>query len=282
MKVHPLICGCIFLVAPVWGNSVGDVSQKSALMEKLDSIDMEKQIRKRKGQSLDDLEKKSSLLKDSIAAVKMGIDRTDGTGAAPKKNAGDAPRLRQAGRLLPHNAFDWVVLVFAAIALIAGVILCIGLVSMIWKTVKSGKKTPLKTMRENLSLREERSPPPENVPPLTEKNAELSEKRIDSLKKRIGVASENNGSPRGKPFCSPLPGGIQEPVSDADTNKDSNALDTAHLHDASPPGANLKSLILKAAREGADTMEISKRFHVGVDQVSLILRVAHRNDSDKP
>jgi hypothetical protein len=289
MKPTHLIFGCIFLVAPLLGTrfgiSEGEVTEKSAFMDRLDSIDMEKQIRKRKGQSLDDLEKKSLLLKDSIAAFKKDFDRTDGTLAAPKKNATAVQRLFQASRFLPHNAFDWVVFVFAAIALIAGAILCIGLISMLLKTMKSNKNTPIKTLQENLSLRDKNAP----SEPARTKGAittELSGQRIDSLKKRISETSESSTYPPGEPFPdSVLRGRAQEPVVKADTQKDSSASDTAPVSSArqsGPPSAvDLKDLILKAAVEGANATEISKKFHVSVDQVSLILRVAHRDDANK-
>ena len=288
MKLHHLSYLCIFLIAPLWralpDDSIGNVFMKSALMERLDSIDMEKQIRKRKGQSLEDLEKKSLLLKDSITALKMGINRTDVTRATPKPSAGAALRLGQVSRFLPRNAFDWVVFVFAAIALIAGAILCIGLISMLWKTITSNKKTPLKTMRENLSLREEHTPAPDVLSKNSGKNTDVLDKGIDSLKKRISKASENSGNPWGGALSGSAPKSPQEPAVQADIHKGSNALETTPVSSAkqSAPQAahDLKSLILQAAREGADTMEISKKFHVGVDQVTLILRVANRDNAN--
>jgi hypothetical protein len=48
-----------------------------------------------------------------------------------------------------------------------------------------------------------------------------------------------------------------------------------------PPAQDLKSLIIEAARHGEDLRAISKKFHVGVDQVALMLRVARQeNDAD--
>jgi hypothetical protein len=289
MKPVHLIFGCIFLVAPLlgarFGDSEGEVSQKSAFMDRLDSIDMEKQIRKRKGQSLDDLEKKSLLIKDSISALKKDFDRAGGTPVAPKTNATAIQRLLQANHFLPHNAFDWVVFIFAAIALIAGAILCIGLISMLLKTMKSNKTTPIKTLRENLSLRDQDAPS-EHVPASAERTSALSERRIDSLKKRMSETSESSGNPPGKAFPgSVFKGPAQEPVVKAETQKDSSASDTTPISSAKqgcqPSAVDLKDLILKAALEGANTTEISKKFHVSVDQVSLILRVAHRDDANK-
>ncbi|MCP4648282.1 MAG: hypothetical protein GY852_11235 [bacterium] len=38
----------------------------------------------------------------------------------------------------------------------------------------------------------------------------------------------------------------------------------------------LRNRIIHAAQEGLDTQEISRRYHVSVDQVALILRVAEK------
>jgi len=57
--------------------------KKACFSRKLDSLDMEKQVRKRKGQSIDDLEKLSAIIKDSIAGVKkeFALDKPVGAGA---------------------------------------------------------------------------------------------------------------------------------------------------------------------------------------------------------
>jgi hypothetical protein len=279
----------IFLCTALLGNPAADtvdcVTKKSALMDKLDSIDMEKQIRKRKGLSLEDLDKKSLILKDSIAEVKMGIHRAVKVPASIPKTQGAPQRFWKDNRFLPKNTFDWVVFIFAAIALIAGAILCIGLLSLLWKTVTIGKKTPLKTMRENISLRDERASL-ENAADTTEINAEMNPRRIDSLKNRIREESKNI----------PFSFSTQPPEAVTEVVAQDEAITTDKKEDPGAPHAgsfssssvtspiaapDVKKLILKAASEGADATEISKRFHVGLDQVSLILRVARQENEKK-
>ncbi|HEX7510045.1 MAG TPA: hypothetical protein VF335_01985, partial [Chitinivibrionales bacterium] len=118
------------------------VAAKVFLRQKLDSIDVEKQIRKRKGMALDDLEKTAATIKDSITALRQNAEKYDQTpsehrSAQSEEAAGSTVRLTQ--KYMPRNVFDWVVLIAGAVAVIAGVILCIGLCSMIFGKLKSKK-----------------------------------------------------------------------------------------------------------------------------------------------
>ena len=237
---------------------------------------MEKQIRKRKGQPLEDLEKKSLHLKDSISAIKKEMDRTKGWYPVVPKREGTERRQWQGIRFFPHNAFDWLVFIFAAIAFIAGAILCIGLFSMLWRAVILKKKPPLKTFRENLSLRDD-LPSRGN----TSQTSEMNQQRIESLRERISEESKNSAFPSEAPLPETLPEvNVQGAAIKADNNEDSNESKSVPLSSPSQAAhlaaADLKKRILKAASEGTDCAEISKKFHVSADQVSLILRISQQ------
>ena len=68
-----LVFAGIGILGNLNADSTDYLSRKGALLERLDSIDMEKQMRKRKGLSLEELEAKSLIVKDSIAALKKGM-----------------------------------------------------------------------------------------------------------------------------------------------------------------------------------------------------------------
>jgi hypothetical protein len=261
-------------------DSIDCVVQKSVLLEKLDSIDMEKQILKRKGLSLEELEKKTLVIKDSIAAIKNSIKQTNEVAPlVPVRRAAEG-RLWQVNRFLPRNTFDWIVLILAGIALIAGAILCIGLISMLLKTMTTKKKPPLKTMGEKLSLRSEHTSY-QDASPREKVGPEISEKKLDSLKKRMSEESKSPVAPINAPFAdSPAQGYAQPMAKNESTKYGSEKKDIFPLpsHDVSPAPLEVKTQIIKAALEGADPVEISKRFHVSADQVALILRVSQQKN----
>jgi hypothetical protein len=277
-----LVLLCIGVLGNARADSASYLSHKGALLEQLDSIDMEKQIRKRKGLSLEELETKSLLIKDSIASLKKDFHPADEKPKASEEARDHHRKLFPSGRhLLPDNGFDWIVFVFAVIALIAGAILCIGLFSMIWKTITRKKKTPLKTMRENLSLRDERANGGKTALQKSEPEPEITENALDALKKRMSSTSTDAPSPAGLPSASPEPANSllgsskilhhETAISQKESSQPSGA------HEARASG--IKEAIIKASSEGASVVEISKRFHVSADQVSLILRVWHQENS---
>ena len=65
------------------------ISRKEILSARLDSLEMEKQIRKRKGEPLGDLEDECRRVHDSIAALRVEIVGTDGSIPRHKKAVGE-------------------------------------------------------------------------------------------------------------------------------------------------------------------------------------------------
>ena len=266
-SIHPSsrsISGLLFFVAIVAAFLLSadaaptDIPlKKSALLQKLDSIDVEKQIRKRKGLPLDDLEKYSTALKDSIAALRTAVGKPGNLPAAEQTDIVSNERQRSFlayQKYVPRNAFDWIVLIVGGVAIIAGIILCIGFFSMLFG--KKGKNARSLTTRAppDQSPSEE---PPQRHPAFT--GAAAEEREIDSLRKRI-VTENSEGPPADTPTAED-PGGTGAPA----------------IHD----GVDLKKRILAASRQGAEITEISRRFHISTDQVSLILRVAQMDRGEK-
>jgi len=239
-----------------FGSQVDAIKMKSGLLEKLDSIDVEKQIRKRKGRSLEDLEKCAASIKDSIAAVREAIEKRQDPAEASStthENDGSVRSTRAYQKYMPRNVFDWVVLVVGGIAIIAGIILCIGFFSMLFGK-KGGEKTD-----GNASGPDHLSPELHGSSAGLESaiaalSSEVSKRRIDSLRDRMSGGNAEASTAGGAPPTAQPP------------------------RDGLAAGAeDIKSGILRAAREGASVNEISRRFHMGADQVSLILRVARKD-----
>ena len=231
-------------------------AQKSMLLQKLDSLDVEKQVLKRKGQSIEDLEKLSATIKDSIAGLKKELALGEGVSLSatlPDVPTGIGQYIKDIRKYLPQNTFDWIVVVVGFIAIIAGLILFVGLIGMLWKKVFRGKKQPLKTMHDIFPQTVESSDA-EYLSKSGGPDAESSGMKIDLLRQRIKEESAV------VPMAGFGPDAVRQDVSSEKT--------------AEP--ADLKNRILLAAEQGADISEISKKFHVSVDQVSLILRVARQ------
>ncbi|MGB7569971.1 MAG: hypothetical protein WBM07_19055 [Chitinivibrionales bacterium] len=234
--------------------SIDFAAQKSALLQKLDSLDMEKQIRKRKGQSIEDLENLSATIKDSIAGVKKELARGEGVPTSKlNEPAGIQQYVKDFRKYLPQNTFDWIVVVVGFIAIIAGAILCVGLIGMALKKIFRKKRPPLKTMHEIFPQTVTKNDS-EYLSKSGGGDADAADTRIDSLRQRIKEES----------IGAPLTGSGQNTVQPSISGEP--AADTA----------GLKNRIITAAGQGADIQEISRRFRVGADQVSLILRVARQ------
>jgi hypothetical protein len=240
--------------------SIDFAAQKSVLLQKLDSLDMEKQIRKRKGQSIEDLENLSATIKDSIARVKKELALGGGVTAAvptPKSNEPDGMQrfVKDFWKYLPQNTFDWIVVVVGFIAIIAGVILCVGLIGMALKKILRKKRPPLKTMHDIFPQTVIKNGS-EYLSKSERPDTDAADTRIDSLRQRIKEESGNT----------PL------------TRSGQNAVQPNISGEEAADTAGLKNRIITAAGQGADIHEISRRFHVGADQVSLILRVARQEE----
>ena len=231
------------------------VAGKTFLRQKLDSIDVEKQIRKRKGMALDDLEKAAATIKDSITALRHNAEKFDQTPsehrpAQSEEAVGLTVRLTQ--KYMPRNVFDWVVLIVGAVAVIAGVILCIGLCSMIFGKLKS-KKTGATRAVQAARPQPLTDTPIGHASALAALKSEQSERTIESLRKRIEEDNDAAASSSAGVFPVKQPDGAPN-AAPAEVNKN----------------------IVEAARQGVSIVELSRRFHMSTDQISLIVRIARK------
>jgi hypothetical protein len=123
--------------------------KKIVLNARLDSLEMEKQNRKRQGRPLAQLDSISATLKDSMNTLKQAIALT-GDSVAPATFADTAAvdtskpsfldKLKKAHLLppLPKTMFDWIIVSVAFIAVLSGIVLLFGLLrAFIFRPKKS-------------------------------------------------------------------------------------------------------------------------------------------------
>jgi hypothetical protein len=268
-KIKPLIKLIIIIaiftfIEPVLATSGNLSTLRGTLTERLDSIDVEKQIRKRQGLPLADLEAQSAAIKDSIAAIRDNMEKQAGPVQTEAKRIQAIMNMITQGanfykRYIPHSTFDWIILSVAAAAAITCIFMLITFISLLLKkkknVIKQKKANP--AAKNTLYDRTGAYSKPDN--PAVSDISGNSKKEIDILRKRI----------------------LEERPSDiiGDVNAERKTEQTEIPDSKIVPG--IKEEIIAASIKGADISELSKRFHIGTDQVSLILRMAQREYGNK-
>lgn len=277
------VCGIAFLVmlgilsCPVRADK-DVVREKQVLTERLDSLELEKQMRKRKGLPLEDLEKASERLKDSIVAARRqlssGEEGTQQAGdsaqAAKSADTQSASAAQDWRRLLPRNMFDWIVVAVGGVAIISGIILVVGLIGLASRGVRKKKKSvaPLhEKFPHTASVDLLRTNP--KVPPAP---AESEDDRVTSIRQRMDGSVERQ--PEDDDVRETEPGLTARPSQP----RERKSADTPLSGDAGPDPAETRKLVVAASQQGLDVQEISRRFHLSADQVSLILRIARHTE----
>lgn len=247
------------------GGPSGDdiLARKHELSRRLDSIELEKQRLKRRGEDLSDLERDAALLKDSIFMLRSAISNEEGIAAHPDTSR--AFRGFNLEQYLPRNPFDWIVVVMGAVAVLSGVVLVVGLFQ---SRFGRGRGRSGRAARPRSSARP--SPPPRaapKLPPLEpgaddgESEKQREREKLERLRRRIERGTPRAGRPEREP--PPIPRSAPDDQPPADAGE----------------GGDITREIIRAARGGMSEEEISRRYHIGVDQVRLIVRM-HRDGDD--
>ncbi len=245
------------------GAQQGAVQKLRIFAERLDSLELEKQMRKRQGKSLEDLERAADLIKDSIVGERRQISSGEENSALPAE-AGDTEKSRSATsptavaglqRWLPKNVFDWIVVAVGGVAIISGAVLVIGLLGLVSRRLRKKKSAaPLHEMFPRAS----RPPNLVDSPKVQVDSADSGEDRVELIRQRIQTSEQSSVDG---------PGGPAIPLDLGNTGEG-----TASERSADP--AQIRNKVIAASLEGLDVLEISRRFHLSADQVSLILRIA--------
>lgn len=232
------------------------IQKRKMLTAQLDSIEMEKQIRKRSGQSLAELESESERIHDSLSQLRNEL--AGGLENDPKfRKGGESTSL--VGSIMrslnkPSNAFDWIIIVIGFIALVSGIVLIGGMVHSLFSGIKKG---PRGSVRAQQKKKNDYDRPVGSPAPASKTGGDTESMDITSLRKRMrkDIDHIQRFNKESSPF------------SDGETDEPQKEQDSKDM---------LRDRIIHAAQEGLDAQEISRRYHLSVDQVALILRVAEK------
>ncbi len=231
------------------------IKKRMVLITQNDSIVLLKQSYKRKGIALTELEEKQMAIHDTLRYLNNQIQNFR---YSPERTS--IPDLLRSISLKPDTIFDWIIIIVGIIAVISGVFLVFGVISIVTSKKRRSKKK--KPAQQTII------PPPQKTPvpathPLDELRA-LATNTSDSvtqLKRQLkNIEYDNNAPDRERLIQHQEPEEVMTPlpVSDNEYKRDTQT----------------EKKIIEAARSGASPQEISKKFHISADQISLILKVA--------
>jgi len=250
---------------PLHGKAAAQAVTESPMAKRLrysatlDSIELQKQVLKRKGESLDELEKLTAVIRDSISAFKKDLESNEpapdartASGVAGQEQSEKKIR----GPLSAGKTLDWLILIIAGVAALSGIVLVIGLIQA-WRSRSSSVRKNADTYTTGAKNRPQ--PKPEMPPAQEARTASASQaaafnvdSRIEALRKKIRTQNEGD-SPEEPPARIPA------------------AAPAARTGDA--PADDLKQKVIDCARQGMSIAEIVRTYHISADQVALILRV---------
>jgi hypothetical protein len=243
------------------------VETRATLIRKIDSLDIEKQLNKRQGFSIEDLENKQIALIDSLKSLRTIIQNEASISLIPANKITD-PLSSLKSFLNPKTNFDWIIIVTSIVALFSGTVLLLGLLSTLFKKVKRSEhiKPTIKMKIEPAILPEIPSPAKPQNPyrittkiPVLNQRTEDTDKTLQDLKSRIEESTLNIAE---KPDARPP-----------------TRILTAIQSNTPPLSNDLEKMIINAVQNGLDIPEISKKFHVSTDHIALILKIWKKNSS---
>jgi hypothetical protein len=249
------------------------IQRKLVLTRKLDSLDLLKQQMKRKGVPINEVEHREKMLHDSIASFKSSIQSlSKHTPAArpPSETILFLPK--------PTNLFDWIIVIVGFIATFSGIMLLAGILRSIKTRRKKARRQRLQQQYQNSNSS---IPPvsayPQPTEPAYPEQPEPNTPEVQTSINRQYTPLPDTGTiallkKRVKQHTPPEPEQppprpvIEKPV------LPSESIQSSFNRDAD----SLEQAIIEAAEDGLDHAAISKKFHVSIDHISLILKVADK------
>lgn len=232
--------------------------QKGLLTRKIDSLDLVKQRQKRNGVSITEFEMVQDSLRDSLDRLREHIQTTSETNPGTSKASGQFRFFQK-----PEDVFDWIIIIVGIIATFSGLMLAIGVIRSFSSKKKSRSKRRLPSPPSPPQRPADNKPsneyptyekPATHVPPPQEQQETDG---LEKLLKKFGRKTEKDEIPDTQSSLETI------------RHLSSTAKETLTANDDS-----LETKVLEAARNGDDVAEISRRFHLSVDHVSLLLKVA--------
>ena len=238
---------------------------KKKLSMHLDSLELEKQTRIRNDQSFEDLENECRKIRDSINTVKVILNRSNDNIKKPEEPVQKKHSLNTflKSLLKPKNAFDWVIFIIGSITFLSAIILLIGIGhTFIFNRVKRPKPSNAKKEKK-LPLPQSSISFSDSMNTSSDSFVDTGNKNINNLRKILNndIKSLKQFNTNSSPF----------PVSDLPSEN------MGHFD----KGLTISEKILNAANEGLTVLEISRKYHISVNKVSLILHIQDINKLKK-
>jgi hypothetical protein len=254
---HLLLCAFSLNATPVEKLS----EQREVIVHQLDSLDLLKQDLKRNGIAITEIELQQNQLHDSLQHLRTRIQSS--TENIPFQS-GSKNSLKFIQR--PTNLFDWIIVIVGIVAFFSGLLLIVGISRSLstrrrrHTVKKTSPHTPPPPKPDPTPLYKNPgnalpSPPPSEKPlpgqpkPLTETGS------IRLLRQRM--EESESPAPPAMPKAPEKPSS-QEPIPSV----------------LLPEADTLASEVIAAAKSGLDTVAISRKFHISVDHVALLLKIA--------
>jgi hypothetical protein len=279
---------------------------REQLRQRLDSLEVETQVRKRSGKPIDDLETAVAALRDSIVGMRSAASPAAPDPAEkPSLFSGKffssigsdiASFLESTVSFKPSGLFDWIIVGTGVVAVFSGLLLFIGILAGRRKKGAAAEKkvrkinlaptdtlpalppdepkTPEPTTYNFKGLTNAPPPPPPPVP-------QGFDSLMDTLRKMSETQQPQQQQPPTPTFEPPPPPPPPAPpppppppqplvVNAPDSSPSSKTRDAAVPKIGSP---GFSDSIAADAKSGMSHVEISRRYHISVDQVKLMLRM---------
>ncbi len=269
LTIRLLLLFCPVLLLSASRSFCSDSEQNRLILnQRLDSLEVEKQVLKRQGMDISQLEEITLKLRDSLSALREE--------APVAKTASKSAFTEQFG-FKPRSTFDWIIIAIGSLALLSAILLLLGIIGRARKKKKK-HYTFSRKLEPVVEHREFSRPEPElpkYTPGITQSRIKIPESgklkpQSSEIESEVQPEQDPVYNLRQRISETPPPEdtlGSSSLVADEPITPDSSC----HDH---PISFNEK--VLSAAQEGLSIQEISRRYQISTDQVSLILRVARQ------
>ncbi|MFP4680584.1 MAG: hypothetical protein ACLFQB_08925 [Chitinispirillaceae bacterium] len=244
----------------LFGQSGSLYEKRLELGQKLDSLEVEKQELKRQGRAIATLERATDSLRDSLSALRR-------VPASETKTASKSSPLS----LRPRNTFDRIIIGIGLIAALSGIILIIGIL----RNRREKRKRMTYTYSRKLETVNKPSAKASSSP--TE----------DEAQKPIMPPSNLHQSPEPSPTARKADSEVQhseedlistlrDRLSQEESKEKTGSEPPVVAHTPQESSMSFNDLVVKSAQEGLSVQDISRRYQLSIDQVTLILKMAKK------
>jgi hypothetical protein len=301
MRIYRFIVRAALLMALIAPSAFSD---REALRQRIDSLDVETQLRKRSGKPIDDLEAEIAKLRDSVVELRSsspgeGAPAAESDGGSLWESAAAAVSsfLDSAISFKPSGLFDWIIVGTGVVAVLSGLLLFIGLLAG-GRRGAAGKKSarpPARTV--NLAPQTGRQTAVQDAVPdplpakgaayryngMPEINAPQEPQQIppelETLMQNLRKAAPPPTQPQTEvvpPPPAPPPKAPPQPPSPLIVEGLGSSLPPYARRGAAVSKAGsqgLNDMIVADSKSGLSDVEISRRYQISVDEVRLKLRM---------